>query len=66
MQNDEVDVSEQVGMVFVVLKDMSKDQQMNPQQRKLALRQSKFAHYSESENLEDDDSDDDSNDEPSV
>ena len=30
MQNDEVDVSEQVGMVFVVLKDMSKDQQMNP------------------------------------
>ena len=58
MENEEVNVSEQIGMIFEVLKDMSKNQQQNPQQRKLALRQSKFAHYSESEHLEDDSSDD--------
>ena len=58
MENEEVNVSEQIGMIFEILKDMSKNQQQNPQQRKLALTKSKFAHYSESEHLEDDSSDD--------
>ena len=60
MKNEEVAASEEIGIAFVLIQDLSRTKSLNQRKKKKTLNQSKFALQTENDDEEEDMEDEES------